>query len=482
MNKRNDKQLQLIIIIILLFIVQSKMVNVYAQGATVRSADIAVVGFNTDDNNYTATTSAGDFLLDRFALVALNDIPGNSVIFITDRGWRDNTFMITNGDFTIKFTVVSGGISAGTIIRFDPSASTVVSATLGTTVDNSHITRTDDGRAGLSLTSTGDQIFIYQTANDTRDGSRERQNTTMTGTESGFIYCFSADNYVDNNNDGWSDDLTADSWSRSEFPNLNNMTLVTSGSTGDAFGIFLGGASEQDNLRYNGSTAAANKATWLARINTPSNWSMGNDTPYDLTTGALTSNYTVTDPLPVELVSFNVAVNNNSIILYWETATEVNNYGFEIEKAILTDDWQKVGFVTGHGNSNSPKEYTYKDEHLGGSDFKYRLKQIDIDGQYEYSQEVEVKLDVPAEFSLKQNFPNPFNPTTKIIYSIPQKANVQIIIYNALGMEVTTLLNEFRQAGMHQVEFDANNLSSGIYFYKVVSGNYSEIKKMILLR
>ena len=187
------------------------------------------------------------------------------------------------------------------------------------------------------------------------------------------------------------------------------------------------------------------------------------------------------DPVPVELATFTANIKNKLIELNWQTATEVNNYGFEVERS-QNDNWQKIGFVQGHGNSNSPKEYTFTDKPNKGSKFKYRLKQIDFDGQFEYSSEVEVDLDVPANFSVKQNFPNPFNPTTKIEFSIPIDNNVEIKVFNVIGMEVATLLNEQRQAGTYNIEFNASNLSSGIYFYKITSGKFSEIRKMILLR
>lgn len=201
------------------------------------------------------------------------------------------------------------------------------------------------------------------------------------------------------------------------------------------------------------------------------------DETYDL--GAV--GFTTLAALPVELISFTAKLENDNVELNWKTATEANNYGFEIEGS-QNDDWGKIGFVQGHGNSNSPKEYSFHDRPIGCSAIKYRLKQIDFDGQFEYSLEVEVKLEVPTSFSVRQNFPNPFNPTTKIDFSIPSDDNVQIKVFNVLGMEIATLLNEHRQAGMHSIEFNANNFSSGIYFYKVVSGNYYEIKKMILLR
>jgi|WetSurMetagenome_2_1015567.scaffolds.fasta_scaffold124483_2 hypothetical protein len=187
--------------------------------------------------------------------------------------------------------------------------------------------------------------------------------------------------------------------------------------------------------------------------------------------------------LPVELNSFYANILDEGVKLNWSTATEVNNFGFEVERTAYNNiSWQKIGFIQGYGNSNSPKEYSFIDKPNGGSEYRYRLKQIDIDGKYEYSPEVEVKLETPIDFSVKQNYPNPFNPTTKIEFSTPSDNNVEIKIYNALGMEVRTLLNENRQAGTHSIEFNASNLSSGIYFYKIVSGNYSEIKKMILLR
>lgn len=186
--------------------------------------------------------------------------------------------------------------------------------------------------------------------------------------------------------------------------------------------------------------------------------------------------------LPVELTTFSAKISDSNVILNWQTATEVNNYGFDVERRSDNEVWKKIGFVQGSGNSNSPKKYSYIDKPNAGSSFNYRLKQIDTDGKYVYSPEVEVKLEDPADFSVKQNFPNPFNPATMIEYSIPSDNNVEIKVFNVLGMEVATLLNENEQAGVHSVEFDASNLSSGIYFYKIVSGNYYEIKKMILLR
>jgi hypothetical protein len=191
------------------------------------------------------------------------------------------------------------------------------------------------------------------------------------------------------------------------------------------------------------------------------------------------------NPLPVQLASFiATSTSATTIELNWQTATEVNNYGFSVECKLQSGEWKEIGFVAGAGNSNSIKSYSFIDLIPTRSHTPvYRLKQVNLNGSFSYSKEVEAKADnVPAEFSVRQNFPNPFNPTTRIEYSIPMDNKVEIKVYNILGMEVAELLNENQAAGRYNIEFNANHLSSGIYFYKVVSGNFFEIKKMILLR
>jgi hypothetical protein len=191
------------------------------------------------------------------------------------------------------------------------------------------------------------------------------------------------------------------------------------------------------------------------------------------------------NPLPVELSSFTLKQLSDKIQLNWWTKTEVNNYGFEVERCALSTErqaWEKIGFVAGNGNSNSPKEYSYLDKELiGGSIFIYRLKQIDNDGQFEYSKEIEVEM-VPDKFVLYQNYPNPFNPTTKIRYKLPNASKVIIKVYNILGSEVIELLNEQKEAGIYEAEFNSDKLSSGTYFYKINTDNFVQIKKMILQR
>jgi hypothetical protein len=190
--------------------------------------------------------------------------------------------------------------------------------------------------------------------------------------------------------------------------------------------------------------------------------------------------------LPVELSSFEATAFGNSIQLNWQTETEVDNYGFDIERRIINQDWVKIAFVEGYGNSNSPKKYSFKDDRLfGGSKFRYRLKQVDTDGTFAYSDEVEVGL-LPTEYSLFQNYPNPFNPSTTLRFTLAYDNSVSINIYSVLGEKVMDLTNKKFAAGVHEIEFNGNELPSGIYLYTFTVGInrtvHSETRKMVLLK
>ncbi len=188
-------------------------------------------------------------------------------------------------------------------------------------------------------------------------------------------------------------------------------------------------------------------------------------------------------PLPVELSSFTASTMSNSVKLNWITQTEIQNYGFDIERAAADkNNWQKIGFVKGNGNSNSPKNYSYTDENLKSGKYFYRLKQLDTDGKFEYSAKVEAVVSAPLKFSLEQNFPNPFNPTTNIDYSIPTDGRVKLTIFNLLGQQAAVLIDEYKTAGEYTAVFDAKGLSSGLYFYKLESNGLTTVKKMTLLR
>jgi len=188
-------------------------------------------------------------------------------------------------------------------------------------------------------------------------------------------------------------------------------------------------------------------------------------------------------PLPVDLSSFTANYKNSEIMLNWETKTEVNNYGFNVEKRVGDGEWDSIAFIEGHGNSNSPKQYNYSDKDLftGGSNLQYRLKQMDNDGTFEYSDVVEVEV-VPNNYELSQNYPNPFNPSTTIRFSLPQTTQLKIILYNMLGEQVSTIAEGMYETGYHKVSFNAINLPSGTYIYRLESSNFVQVKKMILLK
>ncbi|MFZ1280236.1 MAG: M28 family peptidase [Ignavibacteriaceae bacterium] len=186
--------------------------------------------------------------------------------------------------------------------------------------------------------------------------------------------------------------------------------------------------------------------------------------------------------IPVELVSFTSSIINNSVNLNWITATELNNSGFDIEKSIDNTSWNKIGFVNGNGTSTEIHNYSFADQTPFVGTSYYRLKQIDFDGTTEYSNIIEVTFGAISEFALDQNYPNPFNPSTKINYSIKEKSNVELKIFDLLGGEVATLVNEEKSPGNYEVIFDASNLSSGVYLYTIKAGSFVQTRKMLLMK
>jgi hypothetical protein len=193
--------------------------------------------------------------------------------------------------------------------------------------------------------------------------------------------------------------------------------------------------------------------------------------------------------LPVELTTFTAAATSDNVQLNWTTVTEVDNYGFEIERKnpllnpLQGGDFEKIGFIEGHGNSNSPKEYSFVDESVFPGLYQYRLKQIDTDGSFEYSEIIEVQFGVvPTKYVLAQNYPNPFNPSTVISYSIPTASNVSLKVFDVLGKLIKTLVNQNQAAGNYKINFNAGELSNGVYFYRIESGSFIAVKKMLLIK
>lgn len=186
--------------------------------------------------------------------------------------------------------------------------------------------------------------------------------------------------------------------------------------------------------------------------------------------------------IPVELISFTASANGKEVTLNWSTATELNNQGFEVQRKFGLNDFVTIGSVIGHGTTTSSHNYTYVDKLFDAGKYFYRLKQIDFGGKYEYSQTVEVNWSPFTTYKLEQNYPNPFNPTTTVGFGIPEKRNVRLSVLNILGEEIKILLNEEKEAGYHSIDYNASELPSGVYLYRIQAGNFLKTKKMLLLR
>ena len=235
-------------------------------------------------------------------------------------------------------------------------------------------------------------------------------------------------------------------------------------------------SSSADDWYY---SASVNESLFGTRnsLTSPGNWSSTSTGYIDL------SGQIGNELLPVELISFTANFIKNSVHLNWNTATEVMNYGFDIERNVNGSDWSKIGFINGYGNSNVPHYYTYKDENVDvPGNYKYRLKQIDTDGKFAYSPIAETEVFGSDNYSLYENYPNPFNPTTTIEYYVPADTKVTLKILDILGREVTTLVDKEVTAGKHKVIFDASSLSSGIYIYQLRTNDKIITRKMMLLK
>jgi photosystem II stability/assembly factor-like uncharacterized protein len=200
-------------------------------------------------------------------------------------------------------------------------------------------------------------------------------------------------------------------------------------------------------------------------------------------TGAGDVLFSSESPLPVQLSFFNFAANENNVTLLWQTAFEINNSGFAIERKSANNDWVKIDFVNGNGNKSTPTSYRYDNKNLQKGTYSYRLKQIDYNGNFEYfSLNSNVFIGAPMAYKVSQNFPNPFNPETNINYNLPVDSKVSIKVYDIKGSIVATLADGNMTAGYHTATFDATNLPSGTYFYRIIAGELKETKKMLLVK
>lgn len=253
-----------------------------------------------------------------------------------------------------------------------------------------------------------------------------------------------------------------------------------SGSENSLFTIDIIGAPSTATfeLATNDSYTIANNGDWY----------------FEVLTGEITNTtvafYTpsVDALVPVQMVSFNGMSKGQKVELKWKTASEFNSSAFEVERR-TSGVWEKIGVIQASGVSNAPQEYSFIDDIKnisGGNSIRYRLKAVETDGSFTYTSEVEISA-LPQAYALENNFPNPFNPHTKIQYSLPENAKVRLVIFDIVGRQVAELVNEEQPAGYYEKTFSGINIASGVYFYRITaaspSGNsFSHVKKMLLLK
>lgn len=242
--------------------------------------------------------------------------------------------------------------------------------------------------------------------------------------------------------------------------------------------------------RYNGAGNSFDEAS-VVKVDASGNLyitggSVGNGTSYDFATIKYHD-----QALPVEIAYFNSFVKENNVALNWGTTWELNNSGFEIERSNVTGieagEWKKVGFINGNGTTSEEKHYKFEDKKLAAGVYKYRLKQVDYNGNYEYhSLQGDVIVGAPKIFEVSQNYPNPSNPKTKIDFQIPIDGNISLSVYDIAGKEIAVLVDGFKTADFYSVEFDGSDLASGIYFYRIIAkgsdGYFSKTMKMVLVK
>ncbi|MEK7249768.1 MAG: T9SS type A sorting domain-containing protein, partial [Bacteroidota bacterium] len=275
-------------------------------------------------------------------------------------------------------------------------------------------------------------------------------------------------------------------WTITEIGGGKNATVTFQYNSGE---FLLASFDVTNNFiaRHNGTQWLTTAATETFPVGGPFTSSASGFTSFS--PFGITSN---TSALPIQLASFTGTFVNGGVRLNWRTLSEINNYGFFVQRrAESGEQFVDVpnSFVAGHGTTNEPHNYTFTDNTISAGSWQYRLKQVDLDGTIHFTEPINVssptsvKEIAPIEFALEQNYPNPFNPETNIKFSVEETARATLEIYNLLGQKVATLFDDVVEAGYYQtVKFDGANLASGMYLYRLQSGQKSDLKKLMLLK
>ena len=377
----------------------------------------------------------------------------------------------------------------------------------------------------LAYTSTNDTLRIYSVhlkASDTTPDAQQRlaevtilrNITDALPINTDYLVCGDFNIYsstepayqklLDQTTTGYFIDLFSltGTWNNSIYAPYHTQSTRTrsfgGGATGgldDRFDLIL---FSQSLIDYGGITYVPNTYTpygndgnhYNDSINRPPNTAVGQTIAdaihYSSDHTPVFASFAFENAVPVELDLFTATVSDNDVLLKWNTVTEINNFGFDVERTVISIAerdllWNVIGFIPGNGNSNIIHQYVFQDKDLLSGNYQYRLKQIDNDGTFEYSNSIEVTI-LPKQFALYQNYPNPFNPSTTISYDLPVNDFVTLKIYDVIGNELETLINEEQPAGYHKINFNASGFSSGMYFYTLQSGNKIFTNKMILIK
>ncbi|MCH8035283.1 MAG: T9SS type A sorting domain-containing protein [Bacteroidetes bacterium] len=481
---------------------------------SVESGDgtIVEVAPTADDKIYTAyqigglrrRTRAGTFLADFTPSSALNQLFVNPLVLDPN----NSSLMYYAGGTTSTNTG---------IWRCNPKTAT---ASSGWTSLSSTIISSDQVSAvGISTTTSTDVLYygtksgVVKRVDGANSGSSPTVTDVSTGLPSGYVNCLAVDPtnsdyviavfsnysmvslwYSTNGGSSWTD--VEGNLSGATGPSVRWATIFyVSGTShyflGTSIGVYF------TNTLNGGSTVWTQEAVSSVgnTVTVMLDWRDNDGTLAAATHGKGVYTTLITSPLPVELSSFSGIFQNGKVKLLWKTETEVNNYGFEILRFAQNnvhsepdlsgeESWEKIGFVEGHGNSNSPKSYEFVDKNVLYGKHYYRLKQIDNDGSFEYSDVVEVDVPTLQDYViLEQNYPNPFNPETKIRFVVNDNTHVSLKIFDAVGTEIAEIFNNIVETGKtYEINFDGSQLSSGVYYYSLTAGNHKQIRKMLLLK
>jgi hypothetical protein len=408
-------------------------------------------------NGTTSQSISGSTTFDYLRINNSNGVSLSNSIIV------DDTLYFDNG----RISIGSNNITLNASITIE-----------GTPTSSKMIVCTGSGEVRKLFTGTGS--FTFPVGDNT--GTAEYSPVTLNFTSGSFgTGAYAAVRLVDAkhpNNTSSSDYITR-YW-------IVNSSGITSFSCNASFVYTDADVNGDENLiylgRYSGGTWSLHDLT-----NTSTNTLSSAFSSFGEFTGGESG------ALPVNLISLTTNKLSNSIQLNWTTATELNNYGFEVERKVQNSangNWEKIGFVAGSGTSNSPKSYSFTDNSPVVGKNYYRLKQIDVDGSISYSNIVEVEFNnqIPKDYSLSQNYPNPFNPVTTIRYGLANESEVRLVVYNVNGEMIKELVNQRQEAGEYSVRFDGRELASGTYIYRLiaidaVSGKEVVItKKMVMVK